>query len=53
MPYMMLPKNTFLLSLVTNFFFFFAVLEFELRAYILSHSTNLTFVISFFQDRAS
>jgi hypothetical protein len=28
-------------------FFFFAVLEFELRAYTLSHSTNLFFKIGF------
>jgi hypothetical protein len=32
-----------------SFFFFFAVLGFELRAYILSHSTSSIFVMGFFE----
>jgi hypothetical protein len=36
--------------LLNNFFFFFAVLRLELRAYTLSHSTSPIFVKGF-QDR--
>jgi hypothetical protein len=32
-------------------FLFFVVLEFELGAYMLSHSTSSFFVMDFFQDR--
>jgi hypothetical protein len=32
-----------------SFFFFFAMLGFELRAYTLSHSTSSIFVIGFFE----
>jgi hypothetical protein len=36
---------------VQHFFFFVAVLGFELRAYTLSHSTSPFFVMGFFLNR--
>jgi hypothetical protein len=35
------------------FFFFFEVLRFKLRAYILSHSTSPFYLMDFFQNKVS
>jgi hypothetical protein len=42
-----------MIFLFLSFFFFFALLGLELRAYTLSHSPSPFFVIGFFRDRGS
>jgi hypothetical protein len=48
--YYLQKQNVYKFKNLNNFFqFFFAVLELELRAYTLSHSTNPFFVMGLFK----